>query len=294
MTVSELSTGVDGGLDWGRHYLMCPPTHFEVSYAINPWMRDDDRPDRERAHDQWHALVSTLESAGAQVSVIDPLAGLPDMVFAMNLGLVDASADPARAVVSRFRYPERRPEAEHARAWFGDRGFTLAEPAVAHEHRFEPGDAFRYGDALVYGHGFRSGPEAWEAVGAALGVRTVGVRLVDPLMYHLDLAFCPLDHRSAIVAPDALGALDAARLLRLVPDPLVLDRDEALTFAANSVVVGRTVVMPRCPDRVRAELERRGFAVEVVDVSEFEKAGGAVRCLTNPLDLSLAPARLAG
>lgn len=21
-----------------RHYLMCPPTHFDVVYSINPWM----------------------------------------------------------------------------------------------------------------------------------------------------------------------------------------------------------------------------------------------------------------
>jgi hypothetical protein len=73
----------------------------------------------------------------------------------------------------------------------------------------------------------------------------------------------------------------------MVPDPLVLTEDEALTFCANSVVIGRRILMPACPDRVRAQLEAWGFEIVLVDVSEFHKAGGSVRCLTNPLDVLL-------
>jgi N-dimethylarginine dimethylaminohydrolase len=72
-----------------------------------------------------------------------------------------------------------------------------------------------------------------------------------------------------------------------VPDPLVLTEAEAMTFCANSIVVGRTVIMPACPDRVRAQLEAWNFEVVVVGVSEFLKGGGAIRCLTNPLDVTL-------
>ena len=43
--------------------------------------------------------------------------------------------------------------------------------------------------------------------------------------------------------------------------------------------------MPACPDRVGAQLEESGFTVELVDVSEFHKGGGSIRCLTNPLDV---------
>lgn len=74
-------------------------------------------------------------------------------------------------------------------------------------------------------------------------------------------------------------------MLDLVPDPLVLTESEAMTMCANSVVVGRTVVMPACPDRVRAQLEAWGFQVVLVDVGELHKGGGSVRCLTNPLDI---------
>jgi hypothetical protein len=46
--------------------------------------------------------------------------------------------------------------------------------------------------------------------------------------------------------------------------------------------------MPACPGRVRSELECAGFRVVEVDVSEFHKGGGSIRCLTNPLDITLA------
>ncbi len=38
---------------------------------------------------------------------------------------------------------------------------------------------------------------------------------------------------------------------------------------------------------MRAQLEEWGFEVVVVEVGEFLKGGGAIRCLTNPLDVRL-------
>src|SRR5918997_3652553 len=73
---------------WGREYLMCAPDHFEVAYAINPWMDMTVKVDRGRARAQWDELVATLRAAGAEVRTIDPQPDLPDMVFTANAGLV--------------------------------------------------------------------------------------------------------------------------------------------------------------------------------------------------------------
>jgi N-dimethylarginine dimethylaminohydrolase len=74
---------------------------------------------------------------------------------------------------------------------------------------------------------------------------------------------------------------------RLVPEPLILEQEEALSFCANSVVVNSTIVMPACPPRVGRVLEGWGFDVCVSPVDEFMKAGGGVRCLTLALDVAL-------
>ena len=77
----------------------------------------------------------------------------------------------------------------------------------------------------------------------------------------------------------------------MVPEPLVLDPEETLTFCANSVVVGTTAVMPSCPPAVGRQLEAWGFDVAVCAVDEFLKAGGGCRCLTLALDVRLDPPR---
>jgi N-dimethylarginine dimethylaminohydrolase len=278
------------GLAWGRHYAVVEPTHFRVDYAINPFMDPDVQPDPVRAMDQWQAMVGTLRGLGAVVDVLPQREDAPDMVYAMNLGLglVRPSGDP-HVVMSHMRYPQRRMETGSARQWFAGRGWTTSyvgrEGVGAH---LEAGDAFAFGDALVVGYGPRTEELALKHLAMDLGVRVRGLRITHPGMYHLDLAFCPLDSRRALVCPAALDAPSARALMELVPEPLVLTEEEALTtFAANSVVVGRTVVMPACPDRVRARLEEWGFEVVVVEVSEFHKGGGSIRCLTNPLDVTL-------
>ncbi len=281
-------------LAWGHHYVMVEPSQFRIDYAINPFMDPATQPDPERALAQWTSLVATLRSLGATVDVIPARPDSPDMVYAMNLGLVALRPEwhgpGARSVLlSHMRYAERRAESVSARGWFESHGFTASyvgrDGIGAH---FEAGDAFPYGGELVVGYGPRTDETALKHLAVDLGVQVRGLRITHPGMYHLDLAFCPLDERRALICPAALDGPSAAELLALVPEPLVLTEDEALeTFCANSVVLGRTVVMPACPDRVRAQLEAWGFEVVIVDVSEFHLGGGSVRCLTNPLDITL-------
>jgi N-dimethylarginine dimethylaminohydrolase len=276
-------------LAWGHRYLMTEPNHFRVDYTINPFMHLDDQPDPVRAREQWLALVAAMESAGAGVEVIAQLPEAPDMVYAMNLGLPLLDPDGARRVVlSHMRYPQRRMETAAAEEWFTARGYRCqrvgSDGVGAH---LEAGDAFAFRGELVVGYGPRTEELALKHLAVELGVGVRGIRIVHPGMYHMDLGFCPLDDTRAMVCPAAYDEAGAAALLALVPEPLVLTEAEALTFCANSIVVDRTILMPACPDRVRAQLEEWGFEVVVVEVGEFLKGGGAVRCLTNPLDVEL-------
>ena len=276
-------------LHWGRHYLMVEPDHFRVDYAINPFMDLADQPDPARARKQWLGLVEALRGAGADVDVLSQRSDSPDMVYAMNLGLVvntGPAAEDRRVVHSHMRHAERRNETLSAAAWFTEHGFAGSyvgrDGVGAH---LEAGDAFAFGDALVVGFGPRTEELGLKHLATELDVRVRGLRITHPGMYHLDLAFCPLDDRRAMVCPTALDEASAAAVRAMVPEPLVLTEEEALTFCANSVVVGSTIVMPSVPDRVRAQLEAWGFEIVLVDVGEFHKGGGSVRCLTNPLDV---------
>ena len=88
-------------------YLMCRPTYFDVNYVINPWM-DTSIPVRtDLAVTQWTALRDTYRELGHTVDEIDPIPGLPDMVFAAN----GATVVDGLAYGAQFRFPQRAPEA---------------------------------------------------------------------------------------------------------------------------------------------------------------------------------------
>lgn len=281
-------------LGWGRRYVIVEPTHFRVDYEINPFMHVGDQPDLALARHEWETLRATMERLGARVEVLPQRADSPDMVFAMNLGLGVVRPEGPHVVMSHMRFAQRRLEVCSAEPWLAGRGCTTSyvgrDGVGAH---FEAGDAFPFGGELLVGYGPRTDELALKHLATDLGVSVRGFRIVHPSMYHFDLAFCPLDERRALVAPSALDPASAAALLDLVPEPLVLtEAEELASFATNSVVVPSdsgvsTVVMPACPDRVRDQLEDWGFAVEIVDVSEFHKGGGSIRCLTNPVDITL-------
>jgi len=269
------------GASWGRHYLMCSPDYFDVVYSINPWMSTAVPVDRRRAGSQWELLVAALEDAGAEVSILEPRPGLPDMVFTANAGLVVGE----KFVPAAMRHPERQGERLHFEAWFSEHGHSIEALEVGAVQE-GAGDALPFGGTLVAGYRTRSSVEAYAELSRRLGTPTVAIELSDPRYYHLDLSFCPLDGKRAMVVPSAWTEEGRSLVSALVPEPLVLRPEEAAAFCANSVVVGQTVIMPACSSRVRRRLESWGYEPVVVDVSEFLKAGGGVRCLTLALDVS--------
>ncbi|MGH3774355.1 MAG: dimethylarginine dimethylaminohydrolase family protein [Pseudonocardiaceae bacterium] len=279
--VDESQHGPAPELSWGRHFLMCPPNYFDVSYSINFWMDPAVQVDRDRALQQWNRLVDTLRAAGAVVDEMPAQQGLPDIVFTANAGIVDGTT----CWPARMRHPQRQPEIAHLLRWLTRNSWNVADPPVAVQEG--AGDALPFAGTLVAGYGLRSSLEAYQDLAERAGWAVTALELADPRYYHIDLAFCPLDGMTALIVPNAFTPEGRDKLTRLVPDPVLATPEEGAMFCANSIVVDRTVIMPSCTPRLGRLLERRGFEVVVCDVSEFLKAGGGCRCLTLALDVSL-------
>jgi N-dimethylarginine dimethylaminohydrolase len=213
---------------------------------------------------------------------MDPHPALPDLVFTANAGLLNDE----QFIASSFRHPERQPEVPYDIEWFEKRGYEVH--TLPRDVSFEgAGDALPFGEVLLAGYRFRSDATSHAYVSRLTGAAVRSVELIDARLYHLDLTFCPLDDRRAIVAPDGWDSYGRKVVEALVPEPLVLGLDDALRFCANSVVVDTNVVMPSCPPSVGRQLEAWGFEVVVAPVDEFLKAGGGCRCLTLALDVVL-------
>jgi N-dimethylarginine dimethylaminohydrolase len=262
-----------------QRILMCAPDDFDVRYVINPWMEHHiGRTAPSLAREQW-ANLRRLLAETAEIELVPPGAGLPDMVFTANAGFVLGDI----AVVSRFRADERRGEEPLFRAFFEAQDFRVA--TWPEEIPFEgAGDALidRARDIVWCGYGMRSDAEAPAALERIAGRRVIGLRLVDPRFYHLDTCFCPLEGGHLLYHPPAFDAasLEAIEAETAPEKRIVVAEEDAVRFACNAVDLhGRVLMNDASPDLQR-RLREAGFAPTIAPLSEFMKAGGAAKCLT--------------
>ncbi|MGH3241129.1 MAG: dimethylargininase [Spirillospora sp.] len=257
-----------------RRYLMCRPEHFAVTYAINPWMDPAAGADAGKAVRQWEALRAAYLALGHEVSLIDPIEGLPDMVFAANGALVVGG----RVYGARFTYPERRAEGPAYARWLRENGFSEVLDA---EHTNEgEGDFLTLDHLILAGTGFRTELAAHQEAQEFLGRPVVTLRLVDPRFYHLDTALFPLGGGNVAYFPGAFSAGSRAVLERLFPDAILAGERDAEVLGLNAVCDGRNVVINAEAVELIETLRGRGYAPVPVDLSELRKAGGGPKCCT--------------
>jgi N-dimethylarginine dimethylaminohydrolase len=258
---------------------MCPPTHYGIEYEINPWMNRRVSSDPERSQGQWRALHDALIGLGVAVELLDPVQGLPDLVFTANAGLVYRDL----FLSSRFRYGERQGETPVFDHWFAEHGFTVEH--TPDDHHFEgAGDALFCGETLFAGYRFRSDARSMQWVGDRLGVEVLPMELVDPRYYHLDTCFCPIAPDSAIYFPGAFDEYGRSVLWDRIRTLIEVSAEEAFSFSCNAVVVGRSIVLSSGAPKLARALERQGYQAVPLNLTEFIKAGGSAKCLTFRLD----------
>ena len=262
---------------------MCPPSHFGVHYVINPWMEGQiDSISTDLAARQWDALRLRLAEA-ADVALMPAVAGLPDLVFTANAALVYARV----AILSSFRYAERRPEECHFEAWLAEDGFQVHK--LPREVAFEgAGDALldRSRPLLWMGHGFRSDLSAKPYLEKALNLEIQPLRLVDSRFYHLDTCFCPLDGGRLMYFPWAFDPASKHAIESRVPadQRFEVDEEDAVRFACNAVNLDGAVILNRAGRDLKQWITAQGFELEETALSEFMRAGGAAKCLSLRLD----------
>jgi arginine dihydrolase len=274
-------------------FLMCRPDHFAVDYVINPWMNPESWARESKilvdaSQREWAALYRALAGLGAAIELVLPAKHLPDLVFTANAAVVL----DRKAVLSRFRHPERRGEEEPFESGFR----ALQRRGLIDMVAKVPGDLVLEGagdcvwdrtrNLFWMGYGPRSDRDAAEPIGDFFGVDVVSLELVDPRFYHMDTALCPLWGGEMMFVPAAFTREGLARIYeRVAPARRIeVSMEDACRLAANAVCVSNTIITSACGERLRHQLTERGYRVMITPLRSFLRSGGAAFCLTLWLD----------
>jgi dimethylargininase len=243
-----ITRGVSAGI------AACELTHLErVAIAL------------ERARAQHRAYEAALARLGCRVESLPALDELPDSVFVEDVAVVLDEI----AVVTRPGAESRRPEtdeiapvlANHRRVTFIQSPGTL-----------DGGDVLRLGRRIFVGRSGRSDKQGIEQLRAVVwpyGYTVTAVPVSGCL--HLKSAITEVAPGVVLVNP---AWVDAA----VFGPASVIEIDPAEPHAANGLLVGRHLIYPESFPKTRSRLEKAGVSVEPVDVSELQKAEGAVTC----------------
>jgi N-dimethylarginine dimethylaminohydrolase len=256
-----------------RHYVMTTPTHFAVDYRINPWMDPAAPVDPIAAEAQWEQVRDTYRGLGHTVDVVEPVAGLPDMVYVANAGLIVGST----AIIARFKHHQRDREAVVYAAWMAAQGYQPVYTRYVNEGQ---GDLLLANGIILAGTGFRTDARAHAEIADILGLPVVSLQLADPRFYHLDTALAVLDDTTIAYYPPAFTNRARAQLRELFPDAIVVDASDAEAFGLNVVSDGCHVVHPYAATGFADQLRTAGFVPIGVDLTELLKGGGSVKCCT--------------
>ena len=273
MTLTDTSSAVPARTATKRTVLMCKPDFFTVVYRINPWMDPAIPTDTSLAVRQWQTLYDTYIGLGFDVQLVDPIDGLPDMVYAANGGFVIDNI----AYGASFTHPERQPEGPAYMEWFGANGFDVRDPQNINEGE---GDFLLVGERILAGTGFRSASNSHEEIAGIYGREVVTLNLVNPSFYHLDTAIAVLDSTNIAYLESAFDEPSLVRLRELYPDAILATEEDAAVLGLNSYSDGYNVVIASRAKDFERQLKERGYNPIGVDLSELLLGGGGVKCCT--------------
>ncbi len=221
--------------------------------------------DVELAAAQHRAYRQALTALGCRVLALPAEAAMPDAVFVEDVALVLDEV----AILTRPGAASRRAEsASVAEVLSGYRPLrALQAPGT-----LDGGDVLRVGRTLYVGQSARSntvGIAQLRDLVSDYGYRVQAVVIHGCL--HLKSAVTQVADDSLLVQPAWVdpSVFAGLRIIRIDPDE---------PHAANALRVGSGVVYPACFPRTRQRLQDAGITVTTVDVSELQKAEGAVTC----------------
>ena len=226
------------------------------------------KPDYNQALKQHRAYVDALRVLGLKVSILEPDSRFPDSTFVEDVALC---AD-GFAVITNPGAASRKGEQDSMVAVLG--AFYNIIEKIEVPGTLEAGDVMMAGRHFYIGISERTNHDGADQLIRILEKhRMTGEKIEIADLLHLKSGMSYLEDNHLLIQ-DGLTLQAAFRKLRKIKT------GPGENYAANSLWVNGTVLVPAGFPKTRDNIEKAGYPTISLDVSEFEKLDGGLSCLS--------------
>lgn len=226
------------------------------------------KPDYELALKQHQNYTGTLMQLGLDVEILPANDRFPDSTFIEDIALCTSSC----AVITRPGAPSRREETagmdEVLKKYFDE------IEKIVHPGTLEAGDVMMAGKHFYIGISGRTNHEGADQLIRILenhGLTGSKIQLKNLL--HLKSGVSYLEDNCLLVVRELSRHQEFAKY-----DMIIIPEIES--YAANSLWINGTIIVPDGFPATREQIEKKGFSTVTADVSEFRKIDGGLSCLS--------------
>jgi N-dimethylarginine dimethylaminohydrolase len=269
-----------------QRFLVCTPDYFDSTFFANPWMDYTESVDQFRARTQWDSMVRAIEEAGAQVELLAPSIHSPAQVFTADGAIV---LDGTHVLVLRNDGARGTLEPRNFADWFSANGYEVE--SIPPNRSLDGGNIIRLHDGS-FGCGLKPGADLasvsyFKKIAQLIDGRQVhAVSLVDRKYLHIDMTIGRIGDSGYLVFEQGLeGGLDALDGTPILDSQIIkVGPEDAERFACNGITIGDSYLTGMISRPLVDAIERLGYRSVTLELDEFHKAGGGLKCLTLPLD----------
>lgn len=225
-------------------------------------------PDFQLALQQHQAYIDALLSCGLEVITLEADENFPDSTFVEDVAL----CTPHCAIITRPGAESRRRETEEMKEVLKGEYEHIEE--IQAPGTLEAGDIMMVGSHYYIGLSARTNEEGAQQMIALLekyGMTGSTVKLEEVL--HLKTGLAYLENNNLVACGEFLSKADFNKFN-------IIEIGEEDSYSANCIWVNHTVIIPAGYPETKAKIQKCGYDILELDMSEFQKLDGGLSCLS--------------
>ncbi len=225
-------------------------------------------PDYNIALRQHNEYITALDDCGLDVLVLPPDENYPDSPFVEDIALLTSKC----AIITNPGAPSRKGETAAIKSFLKKYFWVIEE--IRNPGTVEAGDIMMVGSHYYVGISGRTNPEGARQVIKILNKHGLSGSTIEiNHALHLKSGVSYLENNNLLAAGEMLTNPEFQGF-NIIP----VDSDES--YAANCIWINGTVFMPLGYPKTRRSVQKAGYQIKDIDVSEFRRLDGGLSCLS--------------